>query len=122
MTTTPVRISISGCDTEETDRLARQFRRELLGLDANTVTFAQPDTAPPGTKGNLVTTGTLTATLANSAVLASICQLARTWVTRDRSRHIIIKDGDRRLELHGGNTEQHQQIIDAFLSAAKAPD
>jgi hypothetical protein len=122
MTTISVQISISGGDTEGTDRLARQFRRELLGLDTDTVTFARLDTAPPGAKGDLVTTGTLIATLANSAVLASICQLARTWVTRDRGRRIIIKDGDRSLELHGGNPEQHQQIVDAFLSVAKTPD
>lgn len=121
MTTISVQVS-NGDDAEETDWLTRQFRQELLALDTDTVTFAQQDATPAGAKGDLVTTGTLIATLANSAVLASICQLARTWVTRDRGRCIIIKDGDRSLELHGGSPEQHQQVIDAFLSATKAPD
>jgi hypothetical protein len=121
MTTISVQLS-SGGDAEETDRHAHQFQRELLGLDTVTVMFAQPNAAPPGTKGDLVTTGTLIVTLANSAVLASICQLARSWVTRDRSRRIIIKEGDRSLELHGGNPEQHQQLIDAFLSITETTD
>lgn len=73
MTTISVQVSINGDDAEETDWRTRQFRQELLALDTDTVTLPQQGAAPPGAKGNLVTTGTLIATLANSAVLASIC-------------------------------------------------
>jgi hypothetical protein len=122
MTSISVQVSISGGNDEQTDRLARSFRRELLEMDTDTVKFDQPDPAPHGAKGDLVTTGTLIATLANSAVLASICQLARSWVTLARGRRIIIKNGDWSLELDGGNSEQHQKLIDAFLSSLQEPD
>lgn len=118
MMTISVQLSWNGGDDEEIDELARQFRTELLRLDTDTVTFDRQDAAVRvGAKGDLVTTGTLIATLANSAVLASVCQLARSWVTRDRGRHIIVKDRHKSLELYGGSPEQHQQLIDAFLSS-----
>jgi hypothetical protein len=119
VTAVSVEISLTGDDADETDRLTRRFRQELLDLDVDTVSLAGEDDAPPGAKGDAVTTGTLIVTLANSAVLTSIFQLARTWVTRDRGRRIIIRDGERSVEVHGGSAAEHQQVIKAFLTSMK---
>jgi hypothetical protein len=99
------------------DRLTRLLRQELLGLDVEDVTLARNGQAPPGARGDAISVGTLIVTLANSAGLAGVCQLMRTWVTRDQGRRIVLKNGKRSLEITGANTAQHQQIIDAFLSA-----
>jgi hypothetical protein len=101
---------------ERLDRLTRLLREELLGLDIDDVTLARNGHAPPGARGDAISVGTLIVTLANSAGLVGVCQLLRTWVTRDQGRRITIKDGKRTLEITGANTAQHQQIIDAFLS------
>jgi len=85
-------------------------------LDVDDVALAREADAPPGARGDAITVGTLIVTLANSAGLVSICQLVRTWVTRDQGRRITIKYGKRTLEITGANAAQHQQIIDAFLS------
>jgi hypothetical protein len=107
---------------EQIDQLTRQFRQEVLALDVDTVTVPTVDDAPAGAKGDPVTIGTLVVTLASSRVLVSLCQLARTWVTRDHNRRITLKQGARTLEITGTNTAQHQQLIDAFLNETPQRD
>lgn len=119
MRTVSVQIGIVGGNADEIDRLARQFRQELLGLDVEAVAVPSGGTAPSGAKGDPVTIGTLIVTMANSAVLAGICQVARAWVTGARGRHIMIKDGDRSLEIDGASASQMQQVIDKFLAGAQ---
>jgi hypothetical protein len=103
-------------EPERLDRLTRLFREELLGLDVDGVTLARNGQAPPDARGDAISVGTLIVTLANSAGLVGLCQLARTWVTRDQGRRIIVKNGKRSLEITGTNTAQQQQVIDAFLA------
>lgn len=119
MRTVSIKLGTIGSDPAEIDRLTHQFRQELLGVDVEMVTVPSAGTAS-GAKGDPVAIGTLVVTLANSAVLASICQLARTWVTRDRGRRIVVKNGDRTLEVDGSSAGQQQQVIDAFLADAAA--
>jgi hypothetical protein len=104
-------------EPERLDRLTRLLREELLGLDVEDVAPARTGQAPPNARGDAITVGTLIVTLANSAGLVGVCQLLRTWVTRDQGRSITLKNGKRSLEITGANTAQHQQIIDAFLAA-----
>ena len=123
MKTVSVQVGTSDGDAAEADRLARQFRQEVLGLDVETVAVPGAGAAPYGAKGDPASIGTLVVTLANSAVLASLCQLARAWVIRARGRRITIKDRDRALEIDGASTAQQQQLIDAFLAGTRAdPD
>jgi hypothetical protein len=103
-------------EPERLDRLTRLLREELLTLDVDDVSLARDRQAPPGARGNAITVGTLIVTIANSAGLVGVCQLLRTWVTRDHGRSITLKNGKRSLKITGANTAQHQQIIDAFLS------
>jgi hypothetical protein len=119
MMTISVQVSTRDNDPEEIDRLIRQFRQELLELDVHTATLARKDDIPPGAKGDPTTVGTLIVTLANSTVLVSLCQLIRAWATRDRRRSdtvkIIIKNGEKSLEITGDNPAQHRKVIDTFL-------
>lgn len=115
VSTVSVQVSTGG-DAEETDRLARQFRQEALALDLESATLASSPDTPAGAKGDPIVIGTLIITLANSAVLRSLCQLASSWVTRDLRRRIVLKDKDKTLEITGANVAQHQQLIDAFLA------
>jgi hypothetical protein len=114
-----VQIQIDEDDTQELDRLSRELRRELLELDVDDVALAWGTEAPLGAKGDPVTVGMLVVSLANSAVLAGICQVARTWVNRAQGRRIVMKDGKRTLEITGASNDQQQQVIDAFLTETR---
>jgi hypothetical protein len=122
MPTVSIQIKISDSHREETDRLTRQLRQQLLALDVDDVALGRDGQPPAGAKGDAITVGTLVVSLANSAGLAAICQVIRTWVTRDRGRRVIIKDGKRTLDITGTNPAQQQQIIDAFLSHSPEED
>jgi len=113
----PLRVHIDAgdADPEETDQLTRQFRTELLGLDVIDANLAADGPGPANAKGDPVTIGTIVVTLANSTALVGVCQLARGWVNRKRGRRVVVKDGDRSLELAEASPEQQQQLIDAFL-------
>jgi hypothetical protein len=120
--TITVRLHSGEGDPAETDHLTRQFRQELYELDADVKMLTSQDETPQGAKGDPATVTAIAVTLANSTALVGLCQLARSWVTRGRRRRIMVKDGDRELELIGGNDEQYQQLIDNFLAGrARGP-
>jgi hypothetical protein len=120
MSTVSISIQASAGNIAEVDRLSRELRRELLQLDVDDVALAPGGKAPADAKGDPVTVGMLIVSLANSAGLVGICQVARGWVNRDQGRRITVKDGKRTLEITGASSEQQQQVIDAFL--AKKPE
>jgi hypothetical protein len=106
-------------DQEGIDRLTGQLRQELLELDVADVRRETADSPVPGAKGDAVSVGTLVVSLADSVVLTAlvtgVCQVLRAWVTRHRDRRVVLKDGDRSLELTGVSVEQHERAIEAFL-------
>lgn len=116
MTTVSIHIGTSDDDNAELDRLFRQLRGELLELAVDDVTFETGGEAPAGAKGDPLTVGMLVVSLANSAGLAGILQIARGWVNRDSGRRIVVREGKCTLEITGASPEQQQQIIDAFLA------
>lgn len=116
MTTMSVHVRVEDSDAEENDRATRQLRQELLALDVEDVRPARDGQTPADAKGTPATVGPLIVDLANSAGLAAIFQLISTWVTRGNGRSITVEDGDRKLTIDGAKSDQHQQIIDAFLS------
>jgi hypothetical protein len=111
-------------DAEDRDLLARELRAELLALEVHDVRLATAGSAPAGTKGTAASTGELLVSLANSAafgaVLTSLVQLLRAWITRGQGRHVVLKDGDRSLELSGASVDQQQQAVDAFARSMTA--
>ncbi|RSN32766.1 hypothetical protein DMC61_11280 [Amycolatopsis sp. WAC 04169] len=113
MTTLLVRVS----GDEELDAETRKLRRALLELDVEDVRLREV-VAPDGAKGAGTDIGAMVVSLGGSAVLTAlvtgVCQVLRTWVTRDKDRRVVIEVGDHKLELTGGNAEQQARAIEAF--------
>jgi Effector Associated Constant Component 1 len=116
LSVTTVSLTVSDDDDADADRLVRGLRSELLGLDAD-VTFA-PDAAPPpqGSKGvDPATLTTIVVTLSGSRVLVELAGAVRDWITRANGRKIVIRDGDRSLEITGSRLAEHPKVIEAFF-------
>ncbi|HEY2700500.1 MAG TPA: hypothetical protein VGJ45_33915 [Pseudonocardiaceae bacterium] len=113
-------------DEEEHDLLARLLRMELQALELDDVRLPVTASAPTGTKGGAASTGQLVVSLANSAafgaVLTSLVQVLRAWITRGQGRRVVLKDGERSLELTGASTDQQQQAVDAFARSMSTPE
>ncbi len=111
-------------DAEDHDLHGRLLRRELRALDVVDVRLPVAASVPIGAKGTATSTGQLIVSLANSAafgaVLTSIVQVLRAWITRGQGRRVILKDGERSLELTGANVDQQQQAVDAFARSMTA--
>ena len=105
-------------DAEDHDLVAGLLRAELLALDVDDVRLVAVEGVPTGAKGAAATTGGLIVSLANSAalgaVLTSLVQVLRAWITRGQGRRVTLKDGERSLELTGASVDQQQQAVEAF--------
>ena len=119
MTTLLVRVA----GDEELDVETRRLRKALLELDVKDVRLSEA-TPPEGAKGAGVDIGSMVVSLGGSAVLTSlvtgVCQVLRTWVSRDKDRRVSIEIGKNKLELTGGNAEQQAQAIEAFRKALES--
>lgn len=113
MTTLLVRVA----GDEELDAETRKLRKALLELDVEDVRLPEV-VAPDGAKGTGTDIGTMVVSLGGSAVLTAlvtgVCQVLRTWVTRDKDRRVVIEVGDNKLELTGGDAEEQARAIEAF--------
>lgn len=113
-------------DEAEHDLLARLLRVELQALELDEVRLPVAASAPTGAKGSAASTGQLVVSLANSAafgaVLTSLVQVLRVWITRGQGRRVVLRDGERCLELTGASTDQQQQAVDAFARSMTAPE
>lgn len=116
MTTLLVRVA----GDEELEVETRKLRKALLDMDVEDVRLLDV-TAPDGAKGTGTDIGAMVVSLGGSAVLTAmvtgVCQVLRTWVTRDKDRRVVIEIGANKLELTGGNAEQQARAIDAFKEA-----
>jgi hypothetical protein len=113
MTTLLVRVA----GDEDLDTETRRLRKALLELDVEDVRL--PETvAPDGAKGTGTDIGAMVVSLGGSAVLTAlvtgVCQVLRTWVTRDKDRRVVIEVGGNKLEMTGGNAEEQARAIEAF--------
>lgn len=118
----PLRIVLAleaepGADREETERLSRQLRGELLQLDVDGVAAVPDGAAPPGAKGDAVSVAQWLVTLsATGGVFATVIATVRDWLSR-RSGAQGIKitiDGDT-LELERATAGERTELIEAFV-------
>jgi hypothetical protein len=117
LSVTTVSLTVSDDDDATVDRLVRGLRTDLLGLDVDAVDFA-PAAAPPpvGSKGvDPDTLTTIIVTLSGSRVLVQLAGAVRDWITRANGRKIVIRDGDRSLEITGTRLAEHPKVIEAFF-------
>jgi Effector Associated Constant Component 1 len=106
-----------GADPEETERLSRQLRVELLQLDVDGVAAVPDGDAPPRAKGDAVSVAQWLVTLsATGGVFATVIATVRDWLGR-RSGAQGIKvtiDGDT-LELDRATADERSELIEAFV-------
>ena len=110
-------VTLYSDDPFEVDRQARLLRSELLALDVDRVNFADPDELPPShAKGvDPATLSTIVVALSSSPVLVQLGRFLRDWVNRANNRKIIVRDGNRSLEITGTDPKDNREAIEAFF-------
>jgi Effector Associated Constant Component 1 len=109
-------LTVVDDDPGEVDRLSRQLRTELLDLDIESVDLIEDADVPENAKSNAGAVTTIVVSLAGSPVLVQLGLALRSWVTRSQHRKIVVRDGDRSLELTGTTAEDNQKVIERFFS------
>ncbi|WP_372659868.1 hypothetical protein [Amycolatopsis kentuckyensis] len=104
------------------DHLHRRLREELLGLDVDQVGFAADCELPPGAKADPAGITAVVVSLATSPVLLQLAGALRDWAKRSAGRRIIVRDGDRALEITGSSAEEHRRIIEKFFAEKQLED
>jgi membrane-associated two-gene conflict system component 1 (EACC1) len=102
-------------EQDELERVTRQLRDELLELPVDDIRFPEDGPAPPGAKGDVASIGELVVTLASGGVLPTLVGSVLAWLTRDRSRKVVIELNGDRLELSGASPEQQHALVAAWL-------
>ena len=88
-------------DDDALDRVTRDLRSELLGLDVDSVEFVKSGESPEGTKSaEAVTIGSL-AVILLPTLIPKLLEYLQSWSLRAESRKVSIKTqvGDRSIEL-----------------------
>ncbi len=105
-------------DSEELTQLAGRLRAELLDLDVDAVRQPARGEAPKDAKGaSLLAAGELVVGLvASPEVLASIIDMVRSWLGRNRARSVkLTLDGDA-LEVSGVTSAEQDRLIDLWVT------
>jgi hypothetical protein len=115
-----MRIAIepeSGVDGEELDQQLRWLREELLGLDVEAVDRVSGDTAPDGAKAPAADlASTLVIAFSNSAVLAALVGVLRTWLSRGSGRKVKLQIGADSIEIEGLSTADQDKLIEQWIA------
>lgn len=115
-----MRIAIepeSGVDGEELDQQLRWLREELLELDVDAVDRMSGGTAPDGAKAPAADlASTLVIALSNSAVLAALVGVLRTWLSRGSGRKVKLQIGADSIEIEGQSTAEQDKLIEQWIA------
>jgi hypothetical protein len=113
-------ISVEVCDDDpaERDNLYRTLREELLSLDIASAELSVDPTRPAGAKADPASITEIIVALAGSRVLFQVAAFLRDWVKRSAKRKIVVRDGNRMLEITGATTRDNREVIDAFFAAS----
>lgn len=115
-----VRIAIepeSGVAGEELDQQVRWLREELLELEVEAVDRVSGDTAPHGAKAPAADlASTLVIAFSNSAVLAALVGVLRTWVSRGSGRKVKLQIGADSIEIEGLSAADQDKLIEQWIA------
>jgi len=115
-----MRIAIepeSGIDGEEHDQQLRWLREELLELDVEAVDRVSGDTAPEGAKAPAADlASTLVIAFSNSAVLAALVGVLRTWLSRGSGRKVKLQIGADSIEIEGLSAADQEKLIEQWIA------
>jgi hypothetical protein len=108
-------LTVVDDDPAEVDRLSRALHAVLDALDLDRNELVADAGPPPLAKSGGDTVTALLIALATSPVLVQLGALLRDWVTRDRGRKVVVRDGDRSVELTGGTAAESAEVIRDFF-------
>jgi hypothetical protein len=107
-----------GTDPEDSERLGRQLRNELRGLDVDEVIPVAAPAAPPGAKSGATASLTewLVTLSAGGGVFVSVIATIKDWLGRRAGAHKVTLtiDGDT-LELSGASPTERAELIETFV-------
>lgn len=110
-------------DPGKADQLSRELRHELRGLDVDRADLVFDREVPAGAKTDAGAIITIVVALTGSPVLVQLGRVLRDWVNRANGRKIVVREGDRSLEITGTTLEDNRKAIEDFFdrSARRKP-
>lgn len=111
-----ISVTVQDDDPGEADRLHRELYRELTALDVDDLELVTDPEIPPLAKADPANIEAIIVALASSPVLVQLGALLRDWVNRANGRKIVVKDGDRSLEITAPTTEDTRKVIDGYFT------
>jgi hypothetical protein len=115
-----MRIAIEpefGVDGEELDQQLRWLREELLELEVEAVDRVSGDAAPDSAKAPAADLAdTLVIAFSNSAVLAALVGVLRTWLSRGSGRKVKLQIGADSIEIEGQSTAEQDKLIEQWIA------
>jgi hypothetical protein len=110
-------IEILAEDTtqEDLDKLTRNLLKELRETDVESANLVSIGTAPKGSKGDLLTIGTLAIEVL-PAVIPSVIGLVQSWITRGQGRTVKFKGKGIEFE---GTAEELQKLLTSLEKRKK---
>jgi hypothetical protein len=108
-------LTVVDDDPDRADRLIRGLRDELRALDVDRADFVFGE-APSGAKADAGTITAIVVALSSSPVLVQLVHLLRDWVNRGKEKKIVVRQGDRSVEITGVAVEDDWREIENFFS------
>jgi hypothetical protein len=114
-------LTVEADDLTHVDHMTRQLHIELRALDLDEIDFAgTPTPMADGSKGiDPATVSTIVVTVASSRVLVQLGRVLQDFVNRGRDRKIIARDGERSVEITGGNSRDNHGIVETFFESRR---
>jgi hypothetical protein len=104
-----------GTDEAEVAKLAGQLRRQLLGLDVESVELARTGDVPSGAKPlDPVSVGALVVTLAAGA-LKAVVAVVDLWLRHRPVRGVRLTIGRDTIEITDASEAAQQRLVEAFV-------
>jgi hypothetical protein len=102
---------------ERLDELTVEVRSELLSTGADSVSFAPGAPAPADARSaDPTAVGELVVVLgSSSALMQSVIGVLKAWRDRYRPRSVVIKVGNRCLELSDATEVEQERLVSAFI-------
>jgi hypothetical protein len=106
-----------GTDPEDSERLGRQLRNELRGLDVDEVSTVDGAPPPDGSKGAAAALTEWLVTLSGGGgVFVTVIATIKDWLSRRAGAHkvSVTIDGDT-LELSSASPDERAELIETFV-------
>jgi hypothetical protein len=118
VTSIRLQVEVGSGDARERDLAARQLRRDLDQVDLDGVALVAAD--EDAARGAGAADAELLVEFDDSAVLVALVQFLSAWAGRgDGKRRVILRDGERSIEVEGASPEQVQLLVAAYVASAQ---